>query len=264
MNPPTPFSVRPVALVTGASRGIGRAIALGLARAGFAVVVNYSASEAAAREVCESIVAAGGTAVAVGADVSQSLDRKKLIAATIEAYGRLDLLVNNAAITSPGRLDLLAATEENWDRVFALNLKGPFFLSQAAVARMLPLIHSGKISGAKIINISSISAFAISTDRADYCLTKAALGMMTGLFAARLADEKIQVFEVCPGLIATDMTASVQAKYDRQIAEGLMPMRRWGAPEDVAQAVVAIATDAFPFSTGERIHVDGGFHLRRL
>ena len=178
--------------------------------------------------------------------------------------GRLDLLVNNAGITSPGRADLLELAESNWDAVFATNLKGPFFLSQLAANEMIREIRGGIIPSGKIINLSSVSAYAISSNRADYCLTKAALGMMTHLFALRLAGEKIGVFEVCPGVIQSDMTAPVQEKYDRLIAEGLWPIRRWGQPEDVGRAIVAIAQDLLPFSTGEVINVDGGFHLRRL
>jgi NAD(P)-dependent dehydrogenase (short-subunit alcohol dehydrogenase family) len=148
--------------------------------------------------------------------------------------------------------------------VFATNLKGPFFLSQVVARKMIELRQAGIIASGKIINISSISAYAVSTNRADYCMAKAAMQMMTWLLADRLAGEAIQVFELCPGVIASDMTAPVQEKYDRLIAEGLTPIRRWGQPEDVGQAVAAIVSGAFPFSTGERINVDGGFHLRRL
>jgi NAD(P)-dependent dehydrogenase (short-subunit alcohol dehydrogenase family) len=196
--------------------------------------------------------------------VALAADRASLIEETIKGFGRLDVLVNNAGITSPGRRDLLDATEESWDEVFGTNLKGPFFLSQLAARRMIELLAGGTISGGTIVNISSISAYAMSTNRADYCLAKAALQAMTWLFADRLAEERIQVFEVCPGVIATDMTGPVKEKYDRLIAEGLSPMRRWGQPEDVARAVAALVEGFLPFSTGERINVDGGFHIRRL
>jgi NAD(P)-dependent dehydrogenase (short-subunit alcohol dehydrogenase family) len=159
---------------------------------------------------------------------------------------------------------LLEATEESWDLVFDTNLKGPFFLSQAAARAMIELRTSGKTSSGMLINISSISSYAVSTNRADYCMAKAAMQMMTWLLADRLAEERILVYEICPGVIASDMTAPVKAKYDKLIAEGLTPVRRWGEPEDVAKAVAAIVSGAFPFSTGERINVDGGFHLRRL
>ncbi len=255
---------KPVALVTGASRGIGRAIALRLGGLDFAVLVNYVRSADAADEVVRSIEANGGRALAVQGDVGRPADRERLVQTALDQFGRLDLLVNNAGITSQGRKDLLEATEESWDLVFDTNLKGPFFLSQLAARAMIDLIAAGSTTGGKIINISSLSAYAVSTDRADYCMSKAALGMMTKLLAQRLAGERIQVFELCPGVIASDMTAPVKEKYDRLIAEGLTPIRRWGRPEDVADAVEAIVSDRFPFSTGERLNIDGGFHIRSI
>jgi 3-oxoacyl-[acyl-carrier protein] reductase len=260
----TASSVPPAALITGASRGIGRAIALELARSGHAVGVNYVSNAAAAQKVVAEILDSGAQAIALAGDVTSAADRAALIGRMIGEFGRLDVLVNNAGITSPGRNDLLEATEESWDKVMGTNLKGPFFLSQLVARKMLELIRSAIMPSGKIINISSISAFTASTERADYCLSKAALAMMTHLFAVRLADEHIGVFEICPGIIESDMTAAVKEKYDRLIAGGLTPIRRWGRPEDVAEAVGAIVTDAFPFSTGERLHVDGGFHIRRL
>lgn len=252
------------ALVTGGSRGIGRGISIELARIGFAVAVNYRSRPDAAEEVVARIAAAGGRAVAVRGNVSAAEDRAALVDRTLEAFGRLDLLVNNAGITSQGRKDILEATEESWNLVFDTNLKGPFFLSQLAAKEMIRQIRSGAIPRGKIINISSVSRYAVSTNRADYCLTKAALGMMTRLFAQRLAEEGIQVFEISPGVIESDMTAPVKEKYDRLIAEGQWPIRRWGTPSDVAKAVVAVADDYFPFSTGECFNVDGGFHIRSL
>jgi len=254
----------PVSVVTGSSRGIGRAIALQLAQDGHAVVVNYNRSSAAAQEVVARIEADGGQAIAVGADVGRADDRKAMLDKTFDQFGRLDVLVNNAGITSQGRKDLLEATEESWDLVFDTNLKGPFFLAQHAAQRMIELIRRGATENGKIINISSISSYAVSTNRADYCMTKAAMQMMTWLLGDRLAQEKITVFEICPGVVASDMTAPVTEKYDKLIAEGLTPIRRWGQPEDVAKAVSAIVKDLFPFSTGQRIDVDGGFHMRRL
>jgi NAD(P)-dependent dehydrogenase (short-subunit alcohol dehydrogenase family) len=203
-------------------------------------------------------------AVSVRGDVASARDRAVLVRTAVERFGRLDLLVNNAGITSPGRKDLLEATEEGWDTVFNTNLKGPFFLSQLAANEMIRQVRGGTIPSGKIINVSSISAYAVSATRADYCLTKAAMGMMTRLFAQRLAEEKIAVFEICPGVIESDMTAPVKAKYDKLIAEGMSPIRRWGQPEDVAKAAAAIVLDYFPFSTGQRIDVDGGFHIRCL
>ncbi len=254
----------PAALVTGASRGIGRAIACELARLHYAVVVNYATKADAAAAVVAEITAAGGRGLAVQANVGTSDDRRRLIDETLRAFGRLDVLVNNAGITSVGRHDLLDATEESWNQVFDTNLKGPFFLAQRAARTMIGQIAAGDSAGGKIINISSVSAYAVSTNRADYCMTKAAMRMMTWLLAERLAQEQIGVFEICPGVIESDMTAPVKEKYDRLIAEGLWPIRRWGQPEDVARAVAAIVQDYFPFSTGQCFNVDGGFHIRRL
>jgi 3-oxoacyl-[acyl-carrier protein] reductase len=253
-----------VAIVTGGSRGIGRAIAERLAADGFAVVINYFSRRDAAEEVARIIEEAGGAALVVQADVAVAADRERLVGDSLARFGRLDLLVNNAGITSPGRKDLLEVTEESWNQVLGTNLKGPFFLAQAAAREMVKLVANGTIPGGTIINVSSISAFAVSTNRADYCIAKAALQMMTWLFATRLADEQIRVYEICPGVIASDMTAPVQEKYDKLIAEGLSPIRRWGEPADVAAAVAMLAAGTLPFSTGEQIHVDGGFHIRRL
>jgi 3-oxoacyl-[acyl-carrier protein] reductase len=252
------------ALVTGGSRGIGRGICLELARIGFAVAVNYATRPDAAEETVARVTEAGGRAIAVRGDVGNADDRAGLVARTVDQFGRLDLLVNNAGITSQGRKDVLEATEESWKVVFDTNLKGPFFLSQAAAKEMIRQVGEGTIPGGKIVNISSISVYTVSLNRADYCMSKSAMRMMTQLFAQRLADEKILVYEVCPGVIESDMTAPVKEKYDRLIAEGLWPIRRWGKPSDVGKAVVAIADDYLPFSTGECINVDGGFHIRNL
>ena len=255
---------KPVVLVTGASRGIGRAIALKMAHEGYAAIVNFHSNRQAADEVVGEIGAAGGEAIALQADIGATVDRERLIEESLSRFGRIDVLVNNAGITSVGRKDLLEATEESWDTVFATNLKGPFFLAQRAAREMIALIDAGTTPRGTIINVSSISAYAVSTNRADYCMAKAAMQMMTWLLADRLAENKINVYEVCPGVIASDMTAPVKEKYDRLIADGMSPIRRWGQPADVATAVAMLASGALPFSTGERINVDGGFHIRRL
>jgi NAD(P)-dependent dehydrogenase (short-subunit alcohol dehydrogenase family) len=255
---------QPVAIVTGGSRGIGRAISLTLAKLGHAVVVNYAANREAAEEVVAAITSAGGRALAIQGNVASAKDRQALVSNTLAQFGRIDVLVNNAGIASPGRKDLLEATEAGWDEVFSINLKGPFFLTQLVVKTMIECIHSGASTAGKIINISSVSAYTASTNRGDYCMSKAALSMMTRLFADRLAPEGIGVFEIAPGIIETDMTGPVHQKYDDLIAGGLTPIQRWGQPDDVARAVAAIVQDYFPFSTGDRFNVDGGFHMRRL
>jgi 3-oxoacyl-[acyl-carrier protein] reductase len=259
----------PVALVTGGSRGIGRAIAVGLAGAGFDLVINYVSNEAAAEAAREEAAAAGTAESALvetfRADVSAATGRAELIDFTRRRFGRLDLLVNNAGVAPAVRNDLLDATEESFDRLIDINLKGPYFLTQAVARWMIEQkAQRGTTVEPAIINITSVSAYAASPDRGDYCVAKAGLAMATQLFAARLAAEGINVYEVRPGIIATDMTAAVKAKYDELIGQGLTPIRRWGVPEDVARAVVAIARGELRFSTGEVINVDGGFHLRTL
>lgn len=257
---------RRVAVVTGASRGIGRAIAVALGRIEFDVLVNYRSNADEAERTREEVKAAGGRAEIFAADVANEDDRQRLVTHTRELFGRLDLLVNNAGIAPDKRVDLLEASAESFDRLLNVNLKGPFFLSQLVARWMIQQKNSGAVADytPAIVNISSVSAYAASPERAEYCISKAGLAMMTKLFAARLADEGINVYEIRPGVITTDMTAGVKEKYDKQIADGLTPIRRWGTPEDVGRAVAAIASGSFPFSTGEVINVDGGFHLRRL
>ncbi|HZS07598.1 MAG TPA: 3-ketoacyl-ACP reductase [Blastocatellia bacterium] len=264
------ISERPVALVTGASRGIGKGIAIELARAGYDLMINYASNEAAAEKASAEVLAASSHADArvrmCRADVSGSRDRQRLLAATRRQFGRLDLLVNNAGVAPERRVDLLEATEESFDRLIRINLKGPYFLSQAAARWMIEQRASRGLAdySPAIINITSISAYTASPERGDYCVAKAGLAMMTSLYATRLAAEGVNVYEVRPGVIATDMTSGVKEKYDRLIGAGLTPIARWGTPEDVGRAVAAIARGLFPFSTGEVINVDGGFHLRRL
>ena len=257
---------RRVALITGASRGIGRAIAIELARLGCDVMINYVSNQAAAEETQKAAEFSSGGARAkiCQADVSVTSDREKLIAETKAQFGRLDFLVNNAGIASPKRVDLLSATEESFDQVITVNLKGPYFLSQAVARWMIEQKKTTSDYKPAIVNITSISAFAASPERGDYCVSKAGLAMMTNLFAIRLADESINVYEIRPGVIETDMTSNVKEKYDRMIEDGLTPIKRWGTGEDVARAVGAIVSGNLPFSTGEVINVDGGFHLRRL
>ena len=260
-------TLRRVALVTGGSRGIGRAIAIELGRIGYDVLINYRSNAAEAERTLEAVnvVATGEAQVETyAADVANDDDRQRLIKHTREVFGRLDLLVNNAGIAPDKRVDLLQTSAESFDRLLNVNLKGPFFLSQLVARWMIEQKQSVPDYAPAIVNISSVSAYAASPERGEYCVAKAGMAMMTKLFAARLADEGINVYEIRPGVIATDMTATVKEKYDKLIADGLTPIKRWGTPEDVGRAVAAIADGSFPFSTGEVINVDGGFHLRRL
>jgi NAD(P)-dependent dehydrogenase (short-subunit alcohol dehydrogenase family) len=252
----------PVALVTGGSRGIGRGICLELARGGFAVAVNFAGNEDAARETQALIEAERGTAALFRADIGATTDRERLVDTVLEKLGRIDVLVNNAGITSVGRRDLLEATEESWDRVLAVNLKGPYFLIQRVAREMVRL--GASLAYPTIVNVTSLSAYSLSTNRGDYCISKTGLSMVTQLFALRLAEHGIRVFEVRPGVIDTDMTAGAHDRYTQLIAEGLSPIRRWGTPADVGKAVALLVSGGLPYSTGDVINVDGGFHLRRF
>jgi len=253
-----------VALVTGSRRGIGLGIAKALAMDKFNVVLNGTSPASSATEALKAIRSTGCRAEYIQADISLKTDREQLIAKVAEMFGRLDILVNNAGVAPLVRLDILEATEESFDRVIGINLKGPYFLTQQVANWMIEQKKRYQDRKFKIITISSNSAYTASPSRGDYCMSKAGLSMMTALFATRLAEYGIGVYEVRPGIVKTDMTAPVKDKYDRLISEGLTPIARWGTPEDVGQAVLAIARDYFPFSTGEVINVDGGFHLRAL
>jgi 3-oxoacyl-[acyl-carrier protein] reductase len=265
--------MNPVGLITGGSRGIGRGIALELAKIGYDLVINYARNAGAAQQTAADCLA---TARAVAksiraeicqADIACSDDRRKLVQFVQDKLGRLDLLVNNAGVAPEVRADILEASEESFDRLININVKGPYFLTQLVANWMIEqrrAVASAAAFQPRIITVSSISAYTASTNRGDYCISKAALAMLTPLYAARLAEHGINVYEIRPGVIRTDMTGPVKEKYDKLIGEGLTPIQRWGEPEDVGKAVAAIAQNLLPFSTGEVINVDGGFHLRRL
>ncbi len=257
-----------VAIVTGGSRGIGRGIATALGGEGFSVVVNYNSAAGAAEEVKTEIEQLGAKAHIVQADISNAQDRQKLVDETLKTFGRIDVLVNNAGVAPNVRADVLDATEESFDRLININLKGPYFLTQLVCRTLISQqgpSPKAQGPGPKIINITSISAYTAHTNRGDYAISKAGLAMMTQVFAARMAEFGVNVYEIRPGVIATDMTGGVKEKYDDLIFnKDLTPIKRWGTPDDVARAVLAIAKDYLPFSTGEVINVDGGFHFRRL
>jgi NAD(P)-dependent dehydrogenase (short-subunit alcohol dehydrogenase family) len=254
-----------VALVTGSSRGIGRGIAQALAGRGWHIVINYRGNRQAAEETGVAVEKYGVTGYLVQGDVAEKADRERLVDETLERFDRIDLLVNNAGMGPRQRVDMLSASEDSYDEVMATNLKGPFFLTQRVANEMIELVGSEVISDPKIVNIGSISAYTSSPARAEYCISKAGMGMMTALWADRLAEFGINVYEIRPGIIETDLTSVVKDKYDHLILdEGITPIQRWGQPEDIGKAVAAIAEGLFPFSTGEVINVDGGFHISRL
>ena len=254
-------------LVTGASRGIGRGIAIALSFAGFSVAINYAGNKSAAeetRQMCYSAKKTSGQDFAVfQADISKSEDRTRLINQVIGHFGDFHGLVNNAGVAPEKRLDLLSLSEESLDRLYSVNLKGPLFLTQEVSNLWLERERSiGDIRN--IIFISSVSSTMTSLNRGDYCITKAGLSMSVQLFARRLAKERISVFEIRPGIIRTDMTGGVQEKYDGLIQDGLVPQKRWGEAEDVGKAAAALLSGGFAYSTGSVIHVDGGLHIPTL
>lgn len=254
-----------VAIVTGSSRGIGRSIALSLAEHDWRVVINYRSNHAAAQETMQGVEETGSLGLIIQANIAKRDETKRLVDSTLDRFGRIDLLVNNAGISPKQRVDMLKVSEVSYDEVMQVNLKGPFFLTQRVANEMIILLQEGIIISPKIINIGSISAYASSPSRAEYCISKAGISMFTKLLADRLGEYGINVYEIRPGIIATDMTSAVEDKYDRLIfKEGVTPIRRWGQPEDVSKAVIAIVEGLLPFSTGEVVNVDGGFHLHRL
>ena len=253
------------ALVTGGSRGIGKGIVLALAGIGYDVAINhFDPDDSAAEQTAAEVRALGRKCRTWKGDVSRAEDRAALLRNVRREFGRINLLVNNAGVAPTMRADILEATEESFDRVMSINLKGPYFLTQAVANWMIAEYRADPDEFLAIVNISSVSAYASSTARGEYCISKAGVSMATTLWADRLAEFGINVYEIRPGIIATDMTAAVTEKYDRLIADGLTPIKRWGAPEDIGRAVAAIASGSFPFSTGEVFNLDGGFHLRRL
>jgi 3-oxoacyl-[acyl-carrier protein] reductase len=241
-----------VAVVTGASRGIGRGIAVELAKT-HKVIATYRGRLDAA----ESLQAEIGCEI-FPCDVSSGADRAALIAFAREKFGRLDLLVNNAGMAPRERRDILEATEESFDELISVNLKGPHFLTRMAAKWML------EQGSGRIVFVTSISAYTASVNRAEYCLSKAALSMSVALYASRLAAENVQVFEIRPGIIRTDMIARVESVYEEKIASGLLPQRRMGEAADIAKCVRAVADGLLDYSTGQVINADGGFHLRSL
>jgi len=293
---------RPVAFITGASRGIGRSLAIELARNGYDIaggsrVFDVQNTESGIFEVKQRVEESGAACLPVQGDVSILEDHERMIKTIIDHFGRIDLLVNNAGVAPEQRLDVLETTPESFDRVLSINSRGPFFLTQRVARQMVAQVQAcmggplwpplsalndsaaregaatedrpyktGSLLGLKpkIIFITSVSAYMSSPSRAEYCLSKAALSMAAAIFADRLSEYGINVYEVRPGIIKTEMTAAVQDKYDRLIEDGLIPQGRWGLPEDVGKAVVALVSGGFEYSTGTVIEVSGGMNIRRL
>ena len=259
----------PVVLVTGAGRGLGRGAALQLAAAGCSIAVNYVRNRAAAEEtvaLCrQAALSRQQRFHPVQADIGVKADRARLVAESLARFGRIDALVNNAGVAPKIRVDLTEATEESFEELIRINLQGPHFLTQAVVRHWLAAKSRPALpSGFMVIFVTSISADAASLNRGDYCISKAGLSMVAKLWASRLAPHGIQVFELRPGIMATDMTAAVRSRYEKLIAKGLVPQNRWCTAEDVGLAVRSIVTGHFPFSTGAVIPIDGGLHLPRL
>jgi NAD(P)-dependent dehydrogenase (short-subunit alcohol dehydrogenase family) len=295
---------RPVAFITGASRGIGRGIAIELARQGYDIagssrMIDSQNSESGILEVRQRVEEFGASFLAVQGDVSILDDHERMVSTVVDHFGRIDLLVNNAGVAPERRLDVLDTTPESFDRVLSINSRGPFFLTQRVARQMIDQVPGAQASrpplrldsatgrdaggtpallgGAaaagrqdragfmpKIIFITSVSVYMSSPSRPEYCLSKAALSMAAAIFADRLSEYGINVYEVRPGIIRTDMTSAVQEKYDRLIEGGLIPEGRWGTPEDVGKAVVALVSGGFEYSTGAVIEVSGGMNIRRL
>jgi 3-oxoacyl-[acyl-carrier protein] reductase len=253
-----------VALVTGGTRGIGLGIALKLAEAGFTLAISGRRAAEEVQPVLEQLREWSGRSIYVQADVAAAVDRLRLVETVEARLGRLDVLVNNAGIAPRTRADLLQASEESFEELIATNLRGPYFLTQAVASWMIRQQEKIPRAQRSIINVSSVSATVASVNRGDYCISKAGIAMATKLWAVRLAEYGIGVYEVRPGIIETDMTAGVKGKYDALIEGGILLEKRWGTPEDVGTAVSMLARGELPYATGAVLVLDGGLTLPRL
>lgn len=253
-----------IAFITGAARGIGNAIALRLAEDGFGVAIMDVANEEEASANMVRIKETGRPFLYIKGDITSDKSRREAVDRIMDKFGRIDVLVNDAGVAPRVRMDILETTEESMDFVLGINLKGTFFMTQLVSNVMIREVR--EIEGIKpiIVNISSMSAYTSSVQRGEYCISKAGISMITTLFADRLSEYGINVYEIRPGIIMTDMTATVKGKYDKLIEEGITPIKRWGYPEDIAKAVSVFCSGMLEFSTGEVINVDGGFHIQRL
>ena len=256
------FNNKKVVTITGASRGIGRGISLLLAENNCVIVAAGTKSENDVRDYISELTERSPESVYITADISKDSDCENFISEAEKRFGSIDFHVNNAGVAPSVRTDILETTRESFDRLLDINLKGTFFLTQKIAKSMLKTPNAEITRG--IINISSISAYASSVNRPEYCISKAGISMITALFADKLADYGINVYEIRPGIIQTDMTAGVLDKYNKLIKDGLLPIKRIGQPEDVAKPILAVINGLLPYSTGEIINADGGFHIKRL
>ncbi len=256
--------MKQVAFITGGTRGIGLGIAEALAANGFQLAINGMREEELVNDTLNALREKGVEVLYCRGDIASSQDRDRMFEAIESHFGRLDILVNNAGVAPKERKDILEASEESFDFVLSTNLKGTYFLTQTVANWMIRQKQENATFDGKIITISSISATVASVNRGEYCVSKAGLAMMTQLFATRLGEYGIPVYEVRPGVIKTDMTSGVQDKYDKLIAEGLTVQQRWGYPDDIGKVVASIANGNFPYSTGQVFMIDGGLTLARL
>jgi NAD(P)-dependent dehydrogenase (short-subunit alcohol dehydrogenase family) len=264
MDPNTRFKMKPVALITGGSRGIGLGIAQALVKQGYRVAINGVRAADQVVEPLKQLNAEGGEAIYCQGNVGSADDRRKIMEDIKAKWGQLNLLVNNAGVAPKERKDILEADEQSFDWLMGINLKGPYFLTQQAANWMIEQKTKNSKDSFSIINISSVSATIASVNRGEYCISKAGMSMSTKLWAARLGEFDIPVYEIQPGVIRTDMTAGVIEKYDKMIAAGLTLQRRWGQPEDLGKTVIALAEGMIPYATGQIIHTDGGMTIQTL
>lgn len=258
------MSRKKVALVTGGRRGIGLGIARKLAEEGLNIAICDIVEQSEAADALQKLEQTGAKVLYCKADVSSAADRSAMLDQIKRHFGRLDVLVNNAGVAPKVRADILEATEESFDWVIGINLKGPYFLTQLVARYMIEQKKADPAFAGCIVNIGSISATVASVSRGDYCISKAGIAMSTALWAARLGEFDIPVYEIRPGIIATDMTAGVKEKYDKLISQGLLIQSRWGQPDDIAKVVAMMVRGDIAYSTGQVVYVDGGFHVPRL
>ena len=253
-----------IAFITGGTRGIGFGVALALGKAGFDLALNGMRNEGDVTNALEELRNLGVNVAYFQGNVAVREDRQAMLNKILSHFGSVNVLVNNAGIAPRERADILHAKEEIWDEVMEINLKGPYFLTQLFANYFVEKKLENPLFEASIINISSISAFVASINRGEYCVSKAGIAMATKLWATRLGEYDIPVYEIQPGIIKTDMTSGVVEKYDKLFQEGISLQRRWGLPDDVGKVAAMLAQGNMPYATGQAIKVDGGLHIQRL